>query len=187
MEVAGKETDLELFGPVVEDAVVVAGERVDMDEPGQPDRQLALPDLRDGHHRLLHLELPHPGSNRVHLRIPLLVCAAPRAVPVRGPGRDVVRNSPVPSGLSHHGRWSRTTLRVSACCLQASCADNAVTHRHGSPPVLLSPALTGSPGGKRGRLRGFRSAPWPFRQRAVGCDGAHQEAESAPEYSVLMF
>src|SRR5690242_7748821 len=98
MEVAGKETDLELLGPVVEDAVVVAGERVDVDEPGQPDRQLALPDLRDGHHRLLHLELPHPGSYRVHLRIPLLVCVAPRAVP----GRDVVRNSPAPSGPSHH-------------------------------------------------------------------------------------
>jgi hypothetical protein len=42
MEVAGNETDLELLGPVVEDAVVVAGERVDADEPGQPDRQLAL-------------------------------------------------------------------------------------------------------------------------------------------------
>ena len=150
MEVAGKETDLELFGPVVEDAVVVAGERVDMDEPGQPDRQLALPDLRDGHHRLLHLELPHPGSNRVHLPIPLLVCVAPRAVPVDGPGQDVVRNSFVPSARSHHGRWSGTILRVSACCLQVGCADGVVAHRHGSRPVLLSPALTGSTGWRRG-------------------------------------
>lgn len=38
-------------------------------------------------------------------------------------------------------------------------------------------------GWRRGRLRGFRSAAWLFRQRTVGCDGAHQEGESLPESS----
>ncbi|GGR82559.1 hypothetical protein GCM10010269_22200 [Streptomyces humidus] len=155
MEVAGKETDLELFGPVVEDAVVVAGERVDMDEPGQPDRQLALPDLRDGHHRLLHLELPHPGSNRVHLRIPLLVCAAPRAVPVRGP--DVMWCATPPCRRGFHivavGPGPPCACRPAACRPAAQTMPSLT----GTDPlqVLLSPALDRITGWQAGAAAWF--------------------------------